>query len=124
MIMLRPKFVLLLGALGALAGCGETSFVEVTVTAQSAIDTSTITSCEVVVSGADSDRFNLENCGPGQVISQTIGTFQYGTSSSGQLTFEVALLNNLAPIGRGSGSVPIKSGGRATLTVTAMPATN
>jgi hypothetical protein len=126
MIMLKPRLMLLLGALGALAGCGETSFVEVTVQAATNVDLSMITSCEVRVTGADKDDFNLENCGPGDHagFGGTVGVFQYGTGSSGQLTFAVSLLNNLAPIGRGEGNVPIKSGGRATLTVTVMPATN
>jgi hypothetical protein len=122
MTMLKPRFVLLLGALGALAGCGETSFVEVTVQAAN-VDLSMITSCEVRVTGADTDDFNLENCGPGEHtgIGGTVGIFQYGTGSSGQLTFTVSLLNNLSPLGTGSAMVPIKSGGRATVTVMVAP---
>jgi hypothetical protein len=112
--------VLVLAALGGVAGCGETSFIEVTVSAPrgaNEVDVSTITSCEVVVSGADTDSFPLRNCGPGQVFGSTVGVFQYGTGSSGELTFEVVLLNNLVPIGRGSNSAMIKSGGRQTVTV-------
>jgi hypothetical protein len=118
----------LLGA-GA-AGCGQTSFFEVTVQVKSDVTgvrqacLSVVGSCEVTVSGAASEGpFTLANCD--HVTSWTIGTFQYGTDAeSGTVNFHIDMFDaNLKkpPLGSGDASGSIKAGGRQPVTLSVTP---
>lgn len=105
-----------------LAGCGQTSFFEVTVvaaTGTNGIDISMINSCVVKVSGAATDSFSLSQAKCSHVTTPTLGTFEYGTTAeSGMLSFHVDLLRgDLTKLGQGDSSGAIKAGGRQTVTV-------
>lgn len=104
----------------SLAGCGQTSFFEVTVVANTtAIDISMIASCVAKVSGAATESFSLDTMKCSHVVNATLGTFEYGTTAeSGTLSFHVDLLRgDLTKLGQGDGSGAIKAGGRQTVTV-------
>lgn len=117
-----------LGALTATSGCGEVSYfeVETTLTGLSASCAFAIASCEVTVTGAANDFFNLkrEVCDAKAMLSR--GKFQYGTDAeSGTVNFHLEIFNgNRVKLGQGDASGTIKAGGRTpvSLTVAADPA--
>ena len=131
--MIAMKKLAGLGALAAVlvAGCGQTSFVEVEVIALRdsgnrirADNIFEIDRCEVTVSGADSGIFSLAGCRNPTAMGGTdtgwrLGIFQYGTEEdSGELSFDVKLFNGASEsLGEGSASVPIKAGARQQLAV-------
>jgi hypothetical protein len=116
-------------ALLALPACGEVSYFEVTVTGPLPTgnwDPSMVTSCEVLVTKASSevDHFNMLNCNElGFPPSATqLGTFQWGTESTGDFTFTVDMFDgSRVKRGSGSGTAPVLKGARQTLTVTISP---
>jgi hypothetical protein len=110
-------------AVAALAGCGQTSFFDVTVTAMNSVDISTINSCQVLVSGAASDTFSLDGAKCGHVMQFNIGTFEYGTTlESGTLNFHIDLLKgDLTKMAQGDGSGAVKVGGHQPIIVTVAP---
>lgn len=113
----------LFGGALALAGCGETSFFDVTVKVRMGVTGVTsgeldqIEACEVTVSGAASDGpFSLSNCQNPSVDPATyeVGLFQFGTDSdSGSCRFDIVVyVANRRQGGMGSATGTIKSGGR------------
>lgn len=118
-----------LGLAAGLAGCGETSYFDVTVAVDrnaSPLPTTClfkIYSCNVVVEGAGGEMFSFgRTCRnpPGF----DLGVFQYATEAeSGNVSFRVVLTDaNVTPLGEGtSAPTPIKVGGRREVTVTVTP---
>lgn len=117
-----------LGLLGS-AGCGQTSYFEVTVLAGSSVPPSclsTIDHCEVTASGAGSNGefFTLDSRACHMPLASSIGVFQYSTDKdSGNVAFHVDLvtLNGgmLKVLASGdSAPTPVKSGGRQAVSVT------
>jgi hypothetical protein len=111
-----------LGALVTASGCGEVSYFEVDVTLAGLTPTCAfaIAYCEVTVSGATTDRFDLRNevCDAKATLSR--GKFQYGTEAgSGTVNFHMDVLNgNRVKLGQGDTSGTIKPEGRVPLTMT------
>ena len=124
MTMLKKSLLTLvgLGALTATSGCGQISYfeVETTLSGLSASCAFAIASCEVTVTGAANDFFNLkrEVCDAKAMLSR--GKFQYGTEAeSGNVSFHMEIFNgNRDKLGAGDTSGPIKPGGRTALTMT------
>lgn len=116
--------LLTLGLLGALAGCGETSYFEVSVAVANSADfncLSMINTCQVNVIGAGGETFTLDSKACRMPLSYNIGLFQYATDKeSGNVAFHVQIIDgNLNPLGQGdSEAKPIKPGGRQQATVT------
>lgn len=118
-------FALLTGA----SGCGQLSFMEVTVRISSnvaAVDASCIYAvdqCEVRVSGAETDFFTLVNNACVHRTAFDIAEFQFGTDeSSGNISFHVEIYDgNHNKLGQGDGSGPIKDGGRQPVIVPVAP---
>lgn len=117
-----------LGALAASSGCGQISYFEVHValTGLSASCSFAIASCEVTVTGAANDFFNLKSdvCDAKAMLDR--GKFQYGTEAeSGNVNFHLEIFNgNRVKLGQGDASGSIKPGARAMveLAVAADPA--
>jgi hypothetical protein len=118
-------FALLAGA----AGCGQLSFMEVTVRVDNtvaAVNSSCLYSidrCEVRVSGAESDFFTL---GAGACVHRTVfdlAEFQFGTDeSSGNISFHIEIFDaNGNKLGQGDGAGAIKDGGRQPVIVPVAP---
>jgi hypothetical protein len=117
--------------LGGLAACGQTSFFDVPVTIKQlpgiTVDSlRMINSCSVTTSGAASDTFPLDTgvCAFGQVMTYSLGIFQYGTTSdSGTVNFEVKIYakDQATVLGTGTAGGAIKSGGRQTVPVEVVP---
>lgn len=122
-----------LGLFGAVAGCGQTSYFEVNVQVKttalgndSTCYLSTVNSCEVKVSGADSSGiFTLKQAACTQPGGSNIGKFQFATEKdSGSLSFHLELFDGnhkSPPMGTGDASGPIKAGGRTVVTLEVTP---
>lgn len=114
---------------GVAAGCGQTSYFEVTVnvsTSDPKVTTACLFSvgyCVVTVSGAASDHFGLTDQACDKPASYNLGLFQFATDKdSGTVNFLVEIQDtNHKPAGQGTVSGPIKVGGRQTLTVAVTP---
>ena len=110
-----------LGALAATSGCGEVSYFEVTVglTGLTPSCAFAIASCEVTVTGAANDFFNLKSevCDAKAMLSR--GKFQYGTEAeSGTVNFHMEIFNgNRIKLGQGDATGQIKAGGRTPVTM-------
>lgn len=127
-LLAKGKRLLLLalgaGSLGA-AGCGgQVSFFEVSVglTGISQACAYAIASCDVTVSGAANDSFQLSDQVCNGRMSLQRGKFQYGTEAeSGNVKFHVDVFNgNRKKLGAGEAEKAIVPGGRATLDLTVM----
>lgn len=108
------------------AGCGDTSYFEVTVLAGSSVPPSclsTIDHCEVTVTGAGGEFFTFAKACH-MPLASTIGVFQYATDKdSGNVGFNVDLVTlnggKLSVLASGASTpTPIKSGGRQAVNVT------
>jgi hypothetical protein len=113
----------LLGLAG-LSGCGQTNYLDVTVTVKQdpmiGLDKLLrINSCIVSVSGAATDSFDIRTCAQGAVMGYNLGTFQYGTDKdSGSFAFSVLIRDGVqTTLGTGTASGQVKSGARSTITV-------
>lgn len=114
---------------GATAGCGQTSYFEVTVNADMAnpkVTTACLFSvgyCVVTVSGAASDHFGLNDKACDKPASFNLGLFRYATDQdSGTVNFLVEIQDtNHKAAGQGSISGSINAGGRKILTVSVTP---
>jgi hypothetical protein len=106
-----------LGALGATTGCGQVSYFEVSVSLTGLTPSCSyaIASCEVTVSGAATDFFNLTSKVCDAQMTLNRGTFQYGTEAeSGNVNFHLEIFNgNRDKLGMGDASKAIQPGGRA-----------
>jgi len=120
----------------ATAGCGQVSYfdVDAVVVNQNgssimATDLYSVDTCDVNVSGATTDSFQLSNCAnggpPKTYTSLEIGKFQYGTTSeSGTLTFEITLRSgdvSKKPLGMGSATGTISAGKHVPLMLPITP---
>lgn len=127
----RSAWVGLTLLLAGLSACGQTSFFDVPVTIKQVpgitIDSlRMINTCSVTTSGAAQDVFALDTgvCAFGQVMTYSLGTFQYGTTSdSGTVNFEVKIYAKdlTTVLGTGTAGAAIKSGGRQIVPVEVVP---
>ena len=120
--------LLAMGLLAGASGCGELSFMEVSVVVASNTAVRSdclfaINSCEVKVTGSENTNFTLGNNACVHPLNFTIGKFQFGTDSdSGNIAFHVDIFDgNLVKLGQGDGSDSIKAGGRKPVTVNVTP---
>ena len=124
---MRTKVILSLLSLGLLgAGCGESSYFEVSVSVMNGLPfvdcVSKVSVCQVNVSGADSATFSLSNICSGPT-ALNLGKFQYTTEKeSGNVMFHLELRDGSGKkLGEGDASSPIKAGGIQPVNLVATP---